>query len=76
MLVVAKPIVTMHRVREIAVQSIVAATAADRARRALSSKTRPSVQLVNNQIGDQIEFWKPPANKDLSGRRGPAIVVH
>eukprot|EP00975_Prorocentrum_lima_P009750 2077266-Prorocentrum_lima.AAC.1 len=42
-----------HRLREIAVQSMVAAIAADRARRALSSKTRPSVHLVNYEIGDQ-----------------------
>eukprot|EP00975_Prorocentrum_lima_P001994 433921-Prorocentrum_lima.AAC.1 len=34
-----------HRLREIALQSMVAATAENRTQRALPSKTRPSVQL-------------------------------
>eukprot|EP00975_Prorocentrum_lima_P026884 5655434-Prorocentrum_lima.AAC.1 len=55
---------------------MVASTASDRAQRALSSKTRPSVQVVNYQIGDRVEFWRAPANKDLIGWRGPAIVVN
>eukprot|EP00975_Prorocentrum_lima_P018535 3901940-Prorocentrum_lima.AAC.1 len=65
-----------HRLREIAVQSMVASTAAERAQRALQSKTRPSIQAVNYQIGDQVEFWRDPANKDLPGWRGPATVVN
>eukprot|EP00975_Prorocentrum_lima_P070886 12934610-Prorocentrum_lima.AAC.1 len=55
---------------------MISATATDRATRALRSKTRRSVQVVDNQTGDQIEFWKQPSNKDLSGGRGPATVVH
>eukprot|EP00975_Prorocentrum_lima_P004765 1038026-Prorocentrum_lima.AAC.1 len=43
--------------------------------RALQSKTRTSVQAVNYQIGDQVEFWRAPANNDLSGWCGPAVVV-
>eukprot|EP00975_Prorocentrum_lima_P035211 7399197-Prorocentrum_lima.AAC.1 len=58
--------------REIAVQGMVAATAAERASRALRSRTRQAVQVVDYQIGDQVELWKQPANKDLSGWRGPA----
>eukprot|EP00975_Prorocentrum_lima_P031834 6683333-Prorocentrum_lima.AAC.1 len=54
---------------------MVASTAADRAQRALSSKTRTSVQVVNYQIGDPGEFWRAPANKDLIGWRGSATVV-
>eukprot|EP00975_Prorocentrum_lima_P050369 10547187-Prorocentrum_lima.AAC.1 len=42
-----------HRLRAIAVKSMVASTAAERAQRALQSKTHPSVQAVNYQIGDQ-----------------------
>eukprot|EP00975_Prorocentrum_lima_P010430 2216421-Prorocentrum_lima.AAC.1 len=42
-----------HRLREIAVRSMVATTAADRAKRALQFQTRTSVQAVNHQIDDQ-----------------------
>eukprot|EP00975_Prorocentrum_lima_P010662 2265284-Prorocentrum_lima.AAC.1 len=35
---------------------MVATIAADRAKRALLSKTRTSVQAVNYRIGDQVEF--------------------
>eukprot|EP00975_Prorocentrum_lima_P000084 19411-Prorocentrum_lima.AAC.1 len=55
---------------------MISATAADRASRALRSKTRQAVQVADYKVGDQIEFWKQPLNKDLSGWRGPATVVH
>eukprot|EP00975_Prorocentrum_lima_P021777 4588433-Prorocentrum_lima.AAC.1 len=54
---------------------MVAATAAERASRALRSKTHQAVQIIDDHIGYQVEFWKQPSNKDLSGRRGPATVV-
>eukprot|EP00975_Prorocentrum_lima_P017474 3691051-Prorocentrum_lima.AAC.1 len=44
--------------------SMISATAANRASRALRSKTRQAVQVVDYLIGDQIEFWKQPSNKD------------
>eukprot|EP00975_Prorocentrum_lima_P014885 3157299-Prorocentrum_lima.AAC.1 len=55
---------------------MVAATAAERANRALRSKTRQAVQVIDYQIGDQIEFGKQPSNTDLSGWRGPATIVN
>eukprot|EP00975_Prorocentrum_lima_P042438 8916246-Prorocentrum_lima.AAC.1 len=55
---------------------MVAAIAANRAQRALASKTRPSVQWVKYHTGDQVEFWRAPANTNLSGWGGRAAVVH
>eukprot|EP00975_Prorocentrum_lima_P056951 11949860-Prorocentrum_lima.AAC.1 len=53
---------------------MVASTAAKRASRALRSKRRTSVQVVDYQIGDQVEFWRQPAKEDLSGWRGPCLL--
>eukprot|EP00975_Prorocentrum_lima_P063364 12891080-Prorocentrum_lima.AAC.1 len=47
--------------------------AAERAQRALQSKTP---QFKNYPIGDQVEFSRAPANKDLAGWCGPATVVN
>eukprot|EP00975_Prorocentrum_lima_P015263 3234863-Prorocentrum_lima.AAC.1 len=55
---------------------MVAATASERASGALRSKTRQAVLVIDYHIGDQIEFWEQPSNKDLSGWRGPATVVN
>eukprot|EP00975_Prorocentrum_lima_P016458 3488581-Prorocentrum_lima.AAC.1 len=44
--------------------------------RALSSKTRAAVQLDDYHIGDIVELYRNPANKEVSGWRGPATIVH
>eukprot|EP00975_Prorocentrum_lima_P036884 7762962-Prorocentrum_lima.AAC.1 len=45
---------------------MIASTASEKASRALQSKTRQAVQVIDYQIGNQIEVWKQPSNKDLS----------
>ena len=63
------------RLREIAVQAMVEATAAQRASIAANSKTRPAGQLMGLQTGDLVEFHRPAVTKDVSGWKGPAVVT-
>ena len=63
------------RMRELAVQSIVEATAQQRASLAERTKTRPAGELLELQTGDLVEFYRPPLTKDVSGWRGPATVT-
>ena len=65
----------VHRIRELAVQSMVDVTAHQRMRRAMNSRTRPAVELAALQPGDQVDFHRPAATKDDSGWRGPASLV-
>ncbi len=64
-----------HRLREMAVQSMVESTAQQRMARALHSKTRVTHESLNLQPGDQVDFYRSPATKDESGWRGPATVI-
>ena len=64
-----------HRLREIAVQRVVEATAAARVDRALNTQTRPPVQASEYHMGDQVEFWEPPKVKNSSGWHGPATII-
>ena len=41
----------------------------------MKSKSRPSAELLELTAGDQVEFYRVPSNKDLSGWAGPAMVV-
>ena len=63
------------RMRELAVQSIVEATAQQRASLAERTKTRPAGELLELQTGDLVEFYRPPLTKDVSGWRGPATIT-
>ena len=63
------------RLREIALEAIVSATAQARIRRAEESKTRVSLQALDLRAGDHVEIWRQPSQKDLTGWRGPCIVV-
>ena len=65
-----------HRLREWAVQSMVEATAQNRIRRALNTKTRGAVQAQQYTPGDDVEFWRAPAQKEMQGWRGPGNIVH
>ena len=64
-----------HRLREIAVQSMVETTARERAQRALRSKTRPAIEVTEWKIGDTVEFFRATGNKEASGWRGPGTIV-
>ena len=63
------------RLRQIAIQAMVQSTAEERARRADTSKTRRSGELLELAAGDLVEFWRRSPSKDVSSWRGPATVV-
>ena len=54
---------------------MVEATAKQRMTRALESKTRPSIELQELKIHDQVDFYRPPETKDESGWKGPAELI-
>lgn len=64
-----------HRLREIAVQSMIELTAQQRLNRALKSHMRRPLEALQLQSGDEVDFYRPPATKDESGWRGRATVV-
>eukprot|EP00959_Pyramimonas_sp_CCMP1952_P063792 1332581-Pyramimonas_sp.AAC.1 len=55
--------------------AIIQGTASDRLSRALNSRTRPAGELLELKIGDEVDIYRAPPNKDLSGWRGPAVVT-
>ena len=64
-----------HRLREIAVQQMVEGTARARLGRALNTKTLPAAQAENYQVGEEVDFYRPPHNKDIPGWTGPAVIT-
>ena len=64
------------RLREIAVASMVESTAQTRMQIAERSKTRRSAEHLELRPGDQIDVYRDPGRKDLSGWRGPATVIN
>ncbi|CAK0834374.1 unnamed protein product [Prorocentrum cordatum] len=66
----------IHRLREVAIAAVVGASAQQRMDRALQSRTRPAGECQNLQLGDLVDIWRDPPNKDVSGWRGPATVVN
>lgn len=64
-----------HRLRVIAINAMVQATASAKAHRAELSKTRVSGELLDLKPGDQVEFYRPPSPKENSGWMGPATVA-
>ena len=69
------PIVGAARVRELAIQTITEETARQRLRTALKTPTRPSGEEMEFKVGDRVEYFREPSNKDVSGWRGPATIV-
>ena len=55
------------RVREIATQSMLQASAQQLLQRALSSKTRVAAEQLDLQPGDLVDWYMPPATKDEIG---------
>ena len=43
--------------------------------RSLNTRSTPSAQSINLQIGEEVDFYRPPNNKDTSGWDGPATVI-
>eukprot|EP00971_Amphidinium_carterae_P342128 6481320-Amphidinium_carterae.1 len=65
----------IHRLRELAVQALVAHTAQARLRLAMNSRTRPAGETMGLKPGDLIDFYRDPPDKSSSGWRGPAAVA-
>ena len=63
------------RLREVALQKMIEATAQSRMSRALNSKTRPASERLELSTGDLVDYRRPEANKDVSQWKGPAKVV-
>ena len=53
---------------------MVEATARHRLERAAKSHTRPAAQERQFAVGDMVDFFRPPGQKDLPGWRGSAKV--
>ena len=64
-----------HRLRELAVESMIELTARKRLRRAAKSKIRVVAEQLELASGDLVDFSRAPATKDESGWHGPATVV-
>ena len=64
------------RLRELALQSIVEGTAQDRAKRALTTQARPSAESFDYKVGESVDVFRTPANKDAIGWRGPCQIVN
>ena len=64
-----------HRLREIAIQQMIEGTARARLGRALNTKTLAPGEAANYQINEEVDFYRPPSNKDTPGWTGPARIV-
>ena len=65
----------LQRVRELALQKIIEATAVARIRRAGRTKTTPAGEALDYQPGELVDFWRPPRSKDTHAWHGPASVL-
>ena len=63
------------RLRHLALQSMLQATAEAKARRADQTKTRRSGELLRLEPGDVVEFWRKASTKDIEAWHGPAVVA-
>ncbi len=43
--------------------------------RAESSKSRVPSHALDLQVGEAVDIWRQPAQKDLTGWRGPCTIV-
>ena len=64
-----------HRLREISIQAMVEGSARARLGRALNTRSTLSAQKLNLQVGDEVDVYRAPTNKDTSGWEGPAEVI-
>ena len=60
--------------RSRAIQAMVQATAEAKLMRANRSKTRPSGELLELAVGDQVDIFRKGTTKDISGWLGPCVV--
>jgi len=62
------------RVREIEAGSIIESIARTRLTRADDSQSRSSLERAEHKVGDLVDIWFEPVNKDSKGWRGPAEI--
>eukprot|EP00974_Lingulodinium_polyedra_P039807 3819518-Lingulodinium_polyedra.AAC.1 len=43
--------------------------------RTLNARTTMSAQHLNLQVGEEVDFYRQPTSKDVSGWLGPAEVI-
>ncbi|CAK0873269.1 unnamed protein product [Prorocentrum cordatum] len=65
----------VHRVRELALANIAQGNARERLKIAARTRTRPAAQLGDLRVGDSVDIFRDPPNKDVTGWRGPCKVV-
>jgi hypothetical protein len=65
----------MHRMRELALQKIIEATAVERINRAMRTHTTVPGEVLDYREGDLVDFHRPPAKKDDHAWHGPARVL-
>ena len=64
-----------HRIREIALQTIIEATAIGRLRATLRTHASPAGEQQNYTPGELVDFWRKPNEKDFRGWNGPATIL-
>ena len=64
-----------HRLREIAIQQMIEGTARARLGRALRTKSLAPGEAENYQINEEVDYYRPPTNKDTPGWTGPARIT-
>lgn len=62
------------RIRYITACGIIEGCAAERLKRVHRSKTRAAIENLDFRVGDAVDLWFEPTNKDTSGWRGPADI--
>eukprot|EP00971_Amphidinium_carterae_P332194 6466231-Amphidinium_carterae.1 len=65
----------VQRVREVALQQMIEQTARDRIMRARKAHTRVAAEQLELKVGQEVEYWRDQADKDVGGWRGPAVVT-
>jgi len=64
-----------HRLREISVQAMIEGSVRARLGRAMNTRTTLAAQKLDLKVGDEVDFFRPPTSKDVSGWYGPAEVI-
>ena len=64
-----------HRLREVSVQAMIEGSAKARLGRALNTRTTMAGQKLNLQVGEEVDFYREPSQKDAPGWTGPAETI-
>lgn len=65
----------LHRVHEVALQSIIEGTSAQPIRRALRSKSMPSGEALDFKLSEVADFYDSSGSKDQFSGHGPTEVI-